>query len=133
MPWVPRNRESRPEITSATMRPCRFAGPASATRQSSPVMQSVFSTASPTAKMSGSLVRIWSSTRMPPSLPTSMPAISASAVSGFTPIPRITMSAGYASPDAVRTSRDPSAASRNPDAALFSRIRTPFLLRWRST
>ena len=27
VPWVPRNRESRPAITSAAMRPCRFAGP----------------------------------------------------------------------------------------------------------
>ena len=32
VPWVPRKRESRPAITSAAIRPCRFAGPASAIR-----------------------------------------------------------------------------------------------------
>ena len=31
VPWVPRKWESRPAITSAAMRPWRFAGPASAT------------------------------------------------------------------------------------------------------
>ena len=38
-----------------------------------PVTKSLTSTASPTAKMSGSLVRIWSSTRMPPRSPISQP------------------------------------------------------------
>ena len=37
VPCVPRKRESRPAITSAAMRPCRLAGPASATRPHSPV------------------------------------------------------------------------------------------------
>ena len=69
VPWVPRKRESRPAITSAAIRPCRLAGPASAIRLHSPVTKSLTSTASPTAKMSGSLVRIWSSTRMPPRSP----------------------------------------------------------------
>ena len=27
VPWVPRNRESRPAMTSAAIRPCRLAGP----------------------------------------------------------------------------------------------------------
>ena len=51
------------------MRPCRFAGPASAIRLHSPVPKSLTSMASPTAKMSGSLVRMCSSTRMPPRSP----------------------------------------------------------------
>jgi len=94
VPCVPRKRESRPAITSAAMRACRFAGPASAIRLHSPVTKSRTSTASPTAKMSGSLVRICSSTRIPPRFPISIPAIVASAVSGRTPSARITRSAG---------------------------------------
>ena len=43
VPCVPRKRESRPAITSAAMRPCRFAGPASATRLHSPVTKSLTS------------------------------------------------------------------------------------------
>ena len=76
------------------MRPCRFAGPASATRQTL-AGQAVLLL---DGVADGEDVRVagahWSSTRMPPRSPTSMPAISASAVSGFTPMPRITMSAG---------------------------------------
>ena len=79
-------------MTSAAMRPCRFAGPASAMRLHSPVTKSFTSMASPTAKMSGSLVRMCSSTRMPPHAPISSPADLASAVSGRTPMARITMS-----------------------------------------
>ena len=41
VPCVPRKRESRPAITSAAMRPCRLAGPASATRLHSPVTTSL--------------------------------------------------------------------------------------------
>ena len=74
VPCVPRKRELRPAITSAAMRPWRFAGPASATRLRSPVTKSLTSTASPTAKMSGSLVRMCSSTRMPPRSPIASPA-----------------------------------------------------------
>ena len=73
VPWVPRKRESRPAITSAAIRPCRFAGPASGMRDHSPVTKSLTSTASPTAKISGLLVRICSSTRIPPRSPISMP------------------------------------------------------------
>ena len=69
-------------MTSAAIRPCRFAGPASATRLHSPVTKSLTSMASPTAKISGSLVRIRSSTRMPPRAPISSPAVLASTVCG---------------------------------------------------
>ena len=41
VPCVPRKRESRPAITSAAMRACRLAGPASAMRLHSPVTKSL--------------------------------------------------------------------------------------------
>ena len=125
VPWVPRKRESRPAITSAAMRPCRFAGPASAMRLHSPVTKSLTSTASPTAKMSGLLVRICSSTRIPPRSPISRPAVFASVVSGRTPSARITMSAGYVLPDLVSTSSVSLAACLNPATPSLSARRMP--------
>ena len=95
--------------------------------------KSLTSTASPTAKISGSLVRICSSTRIPPRWPISSPAIFASAVSGRTPMARITMSAGCALPDFVRTSSEPLAVCLKPATASLSARRTPFFSRWRST
>ena len=74
--------------------------------------KSLTSTASPTAKMSGSLVRMCSSTRIPPSSPMSIPALSASVVSGRTPNARITRSAWYDLPDWVDTTSDVVLASR---------------------
>ena len=94
--------------------PGGWPGPASGMSVHWPVTKSFTSTASPTARMSGSLVRMCSSTRMPPRWPISSPAAFASAVSGRTPIARITTSAGWAFPDAVRTSSEPSAACSNP-------------------
>ncbi len=85
------------------MRPWRLAGPARATSSHSPVTKSRTSTASPTAKMSGSLVRMCSSTRMPPRSPTSRPAAFARVVSGRTPSARMTMWAVWAAPDSAVT------------------------------
>ncbi len=100
------------------MRPCRLAGPASATRLHWPVTKSLTSMASPTAKMSGSLVCMCSSTRMPPRSPISRPAAFASVVSGRTPIARITTSAGCVFPDAVFTSRAPPSSWREAGHAV---------------
>lgn len=50
VPWAPRKRLLRPAITSAAMRPCRLAGPASGTSVCAPVTQSTVSTASPVCK-----------------------------------------------------------------------------------
>jgi len=111
-------------ITSAAIRPCRLAGPASGMSVHWPVTKSLTSTASPTAKISGSLVRICSSARIPPRWPISIPAIFASAVSGRTPIARITTSAGCILPEFVRTSSEPSADCRNPATPSLSSSRT---------
>jgi len=48
--WDPRNFESRPQIESAAIRPCRLAGPAKGRKDHSPVTKSRTSTASPTAQ-----------------------------------------------------------------------------------
>ena len=64
--------------------------------------------------MSGSLVRMCSSTRIPPRSPISRPAAFASVVSGRTPSARITTSAGYVLPDFVFTSSAPAASCVNP-------------------
>lgn len=65
---------SRPVMTSATSRPCRFAVCASGTCTGEPSTASRLTAASPTAKACGSLVRWWSSTRMPPRASSSSPA-----------------------------------------------------------
>ena len=83
--------------------------------------------------MSGSLVRMCSSTRMPPRSPMARPADLASAVSGRTPSARITMSAGYALPDFVRTSSAPPSCCTNPATASPSASRMPCRLTWPST
>lgn len=60
-------------------------------------------THSPTAYMSGSLVRMCTSTLIPPLGPSSRPAALASPLSGRTPITSITRSAGSCLPLAVST------------------------------
>jgi len=104
----------RPAMTSATSRPCRFAGPASGTSASLPVTASRFTTASPTAKMDGSEVRWCSSTRMPPRAPSSRPAASASPVSGRTPIAATTSEAGSVSPVDKTTESAPTSVTDAP-------------------
>ena len=133
VPWVPRKRESRPAITSAAMRPWRLAGPASGTCDWAPVTWSRTSMASPTAKMSGTLVRMWSSTRMPPRSPIARPAVFASPTSGRTPMPMTTMSAGMALPDSVSTSSAEPAAWRKPVTFSLRASLTPLRATWRST
>ncbi len=64
--------------------------------------------------MCGSLVRMCSSTRIPPRAPISRPAVFASVVSGLTPIARITTSAGYVLPDVVFTSSAPPSFCSKP-------------------
>jgi hypothetical protein len=108
---------------------CRFAGPASAIRLHWPVTKSRTSTASPTAKMSGSLVRICSSTRIPPSSPISIQAIRASVVSGHTPSARITRSARYRSPDWVDTVSVSFSDRSNPATPSPSATLTPWRAR----
>jgi hypothetical protein len=81
-----------------------------------PVSTSVTSIASPTAQMCGSPVRISASTAMPPRGPSASPAACASAVSGRTPMARITRSASMPRPDSVRTMRPPLAVGSNPDS-----------------
>jgi len=78
-------------------------------------------------------VRMCSSTRIPPRWPISIPAIFASAVSGRTPIARITMSAGCTLPELARTSSEPSADCRNPATPSLSSSRTPCFAMYRST
>ena len=51
VPCEPRKWASRPQITSAAMRPWRLAGPASGIKAGWPVTKSRTSTASPTAKI----------------------------------------------------------------------------------
>ncbi len=92
-------------MASAATRPWRFAGPASGTSSHWPVTQFFTSTASPIAQMFRSLVRIWSSTRMPPRSPISSPALRANCVSGRTPMESTTSSASNSLPLCVRTIR----------------------------
>ncbi len=133
VPWVPLKWESRPVMTSAAIRPWRFAGPASGTWIDAPVTWSRTSMASPTAKMSGTLVRIWSSTRIPPRSPMAMPAVFASPISGRTPMPITTMSAGMASPDSVSTSSDEPEACLIAVTCRSSMTLTPLRVTCRST
>ncbi len=133
VPCVPRNRESRPAITSAAMRPCLLAGPANAIRLHSPVTKSFTSTASPTAKISGSLVHICSSTRIPPRAPISSPAILASVASGRTPMASITRSAVYCFPDFVSTWMVLFSPALKPDTPSESAICIPCIFMYAST
>jgi hypothetical protein len=80
------------------MRPWRLAGPARAASMGWPVMVCSVSTMSPTAKMSGSTVRMWASVTRPPLGPTGNPACLARAVLGRTPTAITTRSAVSTSP-----------------------------------
>ena len=79
--------------------------------------------------MAGSLVRIWSSTLMPPRSPSCTPAIVASVVSGRTPRATITRSAGWEAPERVVTSRDSSSCCANDATPSPSTTCTPCISR----
>mmetsp|Transcript_66094 Transcript_66094/g.162704 ORF Transcript_66094/g.162704 Transcript_66094/m.162704 type:complete len:214 (-) Transcript_66094:553-1194(-) len=114
-------------MLSATMRPCRFAGPAMATIHWSPNVGFRTSIASPTAQMLGSSVRRYSSTMMPPRAPSLSPASPTSLVSARTPSPRITRSAWRRVPEARRTSLPtaPSVGSSKEPMPSLMMTRTP--------
>jgi len=93
---------------SATSRPCLFAGPASGTTPTSPVIGFLNATASPMARIYGRLVWKCSSTRIAPApgFPAgivAIPASWASFVSGRIPTESRTMSVSIVSPEANRT------------------------------
>mmetsp|Transcript_12383 Transcript_12383/g.32371 ORF Transcript_12383/g.32371 Transcript_12383/m.32371 type:complete len:393 (-) Transcript_12383:14-1192(-) len=118
---------------SAHSRPWRLAGPASATIHCPPPTGFATSTASPTAQMWGSLVRMHSSTTMPPRALSLMPARSGSDVSARTPRPRMTTSAGtrwgsppFAPPSTTSDAFAPDADASNPLIAAPSFTDTPF-------
>mmetsp|Transcript_32185 Transcript_32185/g.103938 ORF Transcript_32185/g.103938 Transcript_32185/m.103938 type:complete len:228 (-) Transcript_32185:333-1016(-) len=117
-------------MLSAQSRPCRLAGPASATIQLPPVKGFFTSTASPTAQTCGTDVRILSSTTMPPRAPSSTPAAFAMSVSGRTPKPRITTSAAMrvpspAPPRSTSEPRPPLARGSKALMGALSSTRTP--------
>ena len=125
VPSTGRSCAGSPAMTSAAMRPWRFAVLASGTSTCSPSRASRFSTASPTARIRGSLVRKRLSTRMPPRRPVSRPASSARRVSGRTPTAETTRSASTCSPDPSVTVSGPMEVTEVPRRSV-----TPEARRW---
>ena len=114
----------RPSMFWAASAPCRCAITQCSIRMRSPDTASGKRATSPAAKIPGTLVSSWRLTRIPSS--TAMPALLARSVTGRTPIPTTTRSAGKSSPLVSVTVRRPMAAGRLP-----KRNATPCCSCWR--
>mmetsp|Transcript_18540 Transcript_18540/g.54242 ORF Transcript_18540/g.54242 Transcript_18540/m.54242 type:complete len:228 (-) Transcript_18540:299-982(-) len=113
----------KPAMLSAAVRPWRAAGPARATIHSPPSTGLRTSTASPTAQMLSSEVRMCGFTTMPPRALSATPADFARAVSARTPRPRMITSAGSLEVSESTTSEPWAAPSDRGWKALMGALR----------